>query len=220
MIILFNKPYNVLCQFTDPEGRTTLSDYIPVKNVYAAGRLDYDSEGLVILTDDGKLQSAITHPDAKCKKTYWVQIEGNIDAPALQKLATGVNIKDGFTAPAKARVIGEPDDLWPRDPPIRFRKEIPDMWLELTITEGKNRQVRHMTAAVGYPTLRLIRYSVGPWNLGGLQPGQHMILSAAEIEASVSKLTFVNSRRKSTSTGARRSRGRSSSTRRTSQKNR
>ncbi len=170
-LILFNKPYLVLCQFTDPEGRPTLADFIPVKDVYPAGRLDYDSEGLVLLTDSGKLQDTIADPRNKLPKTYWVQVEGLPDEAALAKLAGGVVLKDGPTRPAEVRRMDEPA-LWRRDPPVRFRKEIPTSWLELTILEGRKRQVRHMTAAVGLPTLRLVRVSVGTWKLGKLKPGE------------------------------------------------
>jgi 23S rRNA pseudouridine2457 synthase len=170
-LILFNKPYLVLCQFTDPEGRPTLADYIPAKDVYPAGRLDYDSEGLVILTDSGPLQYSVSDPHNKLPKTYWVQVEGLPADDALAKLSAGVVLKDGLTLPAQVRRMDAPE-LWPRDPPIRFRKEIPTSWLELTIVEGRKRQVRHMTAAVGYPTLRLVRISVGTWKLGKLKPGE------------------------------------------------
>jgi 23S rRNA pseudouridine2457 synthase len=170
-LILFNKPFNVLCQFTDEEGRATLADYIPVKDVYAAGRLDYDSEGLVILTDSGSLQYSVTDPHNKLPKTYWVQVEGLPTDEALAKLAAGVMLKEGLTLPVQVERMGEPE-LWPRDPPVRFRKQIPTSWLELTIVEGRKRQVRRMTAAVGFPTLRLVRVSVGTWRLGDLKPGE------------------------------------------------
>ena len=171
-VILLNKPFNVLCQFTDPEGRATLADYVQVKGVYAAGRLDYDSEGLLVLTNDGKLNKKLADPKNKTPKTYLAQVEGIPDQDALQKLCRGVELKDGRTLPAKAWIVKEPDWLWPRDPPIRYRAAIPTSWIELTITEGKNRQVRRMTAAVGLPTLRLIRIAVGDWKLDGLASGE------------------------------------------------
>lgn len=169
-LILFNKPMNVLCQFTDSEGRTTLADFIKAPDVYAAGRLDYDSEGLVLLTDDGRLQKEIADPRHKMPKTYLVQVEGVPTKESLQKLSKGVLLKDGMTRPAKVSVIPEPA-VWERNPPIRFRKNIPTSWLKLTITEGRNRQVRRMTAAVGLPTLRLIRWSVGQWTIDGIASG-------------------------------------------------
>ncbi|MBS4034068.1 MAG: pseudouridine synthase [Ignavibacterium sp.] len=174
MLILFNKPFNVLCQFTDKEGRKTLSDFIKIKNVYAAGRLDYDSEGLVLLTEDGKLQNKISDPKNKLSKTYWVQVEGLPDEKALEKLSKGVLLKDGLTKPAKAKLIDEAN-IWERNPAIRKRKNIPTSWVELTIIEGRNRQVRRMTAAVGYPTLRLIRYSIDEWNINKLKNGEYKI---------------------------------------------
>ncbi|MBE1284637.1 MAG: pseudouridine synthase [Rhodobacteraceae bacterium] len=174
-LIRFNKPFDVLPQFTDrgTQGspRRTLSNFIDVPSVYPAGRLDRDSEGLMLLTDDGKLQARISDPKHKMAKTYWVQIEGSPDQAALDALAKGVQLKDGLTRPAKARLIDEPAGLWPRTPPIRVRKSVPDAWIELTIREGRNRQVRRMTAAVGYPTLRLIRYRIGDWTLDGLKSG-------------------------------------------------
>jgi 23S rRNA pseudouridine2457 synthase len=173
--ILFNKPFNVLSQFTDKgnEGtdRQTLSDYIDVPGVYAAGRLDRDSEGLLVLTNDGKLQNKIASPKFKQPKTYWVQVEGVPDEAALSALQNGVELKDGLTRPAIVRRMDAPAELWERDPPIRVRKSVPDCWIELSITEGRNRQVRRMTAAVGHPTLRLIRYSVGSWSIDGLASG-------------------------------------------------
>jgi len=169
---LLNKPYGVLCQFTDNNGRTTLADYIKSPDYYAAGRLDRDSEGLVVLTSDGKLQHRIANPKHKLKKTYQIQVEGDITTDALEHLASGVMLKDGKTAVAEARAIDQPTDLWPRNPPIRERKSIPTSWIELVLTEGKNRQARRMTAATGFPTLRLIRTRVGPWSLRFLQPGE------------------------------------------------
>ena len=171
-IVFFNKPYGVLSQFT-PEGRwRALADFIPVKDVYVAGRLDADSEGLLILTDDGKLQARIADPKHKLEKTYWAQVEGIPDEAALDRLRAGIRLSDFTAQPARVRRIDEPAGLWPRDPPIRFRQAIPTSWLEIRIREGKNRQVRRMTAAIGYPTLRLIRAAVGSASLDGLPPGR------------------------------------------------
>jgi 23S rRNA pseudouridine2457 synthase len=170
-LILFNKPFGVLSQFTAADGHPGLADYIPVKGVYPAGRLDHDSEGLLLLTDDGQLQHSISHPKKKQSKTYWVQVEGDENPDAVQQLAKGLLLKDGPTLPAKAKLIAEPE-LWPRNPPVRFRKSIPTHWLEIEISEGRNRQVRRMTAAVGLPTLRLVRVAIGVWNLDNLAPGE------------------------------------------------
>ena len=170
-LVLFNKPYGVLSQFTDGENRPTLAHYIKLPNVYPAGRLDHDSEGLLLLTDDGDLQHHISHPAHKQPKTYWVQVEGEPSAEQLQRLRDGVELNDGMTLPAEARQLEEPE-LWPRNPPVRFRKSVPTSWLELVIREGRNRQVRRMTAAVGLPTLRLVRVRIGDWTLEGLDQGQ------------------------------------------------
>ena len=172
-VILFNKPYDVLSQFTDvnsPTPRATLSQFVDVPGVYPAGRLDRDSEGLLLLTDDGRLQARIADPRFKLPKTYWVQVEGEPDEASLAALRKGVLLKDGMTRPAELEQI-DPPELWPRDPPVRFRKSVPDSWLQLTIREGRNRQVRRMTAAVGLPTLRLVRWRVGEWTLDGITQG-------------------------------------------------
>jgi 23S rRNA pseudouridine2457 synthase len=184
-LILFNKPYGVLPQFTDPgQNRPTLAGFIPLPGVYVAGRLDLDSEGLLLLTDDGKLQARIADPRHKTPKTYWAQVEGIPDEGALERLRRGVTLNDGPTRPAQARLIEEPDGLWPRDPPIRHRAAIPTRWIELTLREGRNRQVRRMTAAVGHPTLRLVRCRIGEWTLDGLAPGQwREIPTTAEASA-------------------------------------
>jgi len=174
-IILFNKPYGVLSQFTDKgtagSARKTLSEFIDIPGVYAAGRLDKDSEGLLVLTDNGRLQSKISDPKFKTSKTYWVQVEGEPSDAQIQDLREGVKLKDGMTRPADVNRMDEPTDLWPRNPPVRFRKTVADCWLEITISEGRNRQVRRMTAAVGCPTLRLIRYRVGEWTIDGIENG-------------------------------------------------
>ena len=172
-IILLNKPYHVLSQFSDHEAKTTLAAYIKQPAVYPAGRLDFDSEGLLLLTGNGPLQHRLTDPKHKLPKTYWVQVEGSISEQALQELRAGVTLKDGKTLPARARKMTAPEHLWERDPPIRHRANIPTSWVELTIVEGKNRQVRRMTAAVGYPTLRLIRWAIGNWSIEDLKPGQY-----------------------------------------------
>ena len=169
--ILFNKPFQVLCQFSPVEGKQTLADYIDIPGVYAAGRLDYDSEGLLVLTDDGKLQARIAEPRHKQVKYYLAQVEYIPERKSLIALSRGVRLKEGMTRPAQVRKVVEPDWLWPRDPPIRQRREIPTQWLELGISEGKNRQVRRMTATIGHPTLRLIRTAVADWTVDGLAPG-------------------------------------------------
>jgi 23S rRNA pseudouridine2457 synthase len=178
-ILLFNKPYGVLCQFSRSDGYQgeTLADYIQQKGVYAAGRLDKDSEGLLLLTANGKLQSKITHPNHKMSKTYWVLVEGIPSKAALNKLQNGIELKDGMTLPAKIQRIDTPYFLWERNPPVRYRKDIPETWLEITLKEGRNRQVRRMTAAIDCPTLRLIRYRIGSWTLDGLPNGQYKIIN-------------------------------------------
>ena len=171
-LILLNKPYQVLSQFRDADGRRTVAEFVQQKDVYPAGRLDYDSEGLLLLTDDGKLQARISQPGSKVSKTYWAQVEGDPSQKQLASLREGVDLPDGKATAHTARAMAEPPGLWNRVPPIRFRKSIPDSWIELSISEGRNRQVRRMTAAVGLPTLRLIRASIGPWSLHGLGPGE------------------------------------------------
>lgn len=177
MLLLFNKPYGVISQFSADDKHPTLAEFIPIKNVYPAGRLDHDSEGLLLLTDNGDLQNRIAHPRHKMSKTYWAQVEGDITEAAIAQLRKGVMLNDGITQPAECQRMEEPDNLWPRDPPIRFRKNIPTSWIALTIKEGRNRQVRRMTAATGFPTLRLIRFQIGDWNLQDIKPGEYKTLS-------------------------------------------
>lgn len=179
-LILLHKPYRVLSQFRDDDGRRTLAEFIAHKGIYPAGRLDYDSEGLLLLTDDGALQARISDPRSATLKTYWTQVEGQASDEQLAQLCSGVKLKDGMATAQFARGIAEPGDLWPRDPPIRFRKSICESWIEMGISEGRNRQVRRMTAAAGLPTLRLIRRSVGPWSLHGLAPGQTRIIDTID----------------------------------------
>jgi 23S rRNA pseudouridine2457 synthase len=189
-LLLLNKPYRVLTQFTSEDGKATLRDFVYAPRMRPAGRLDYDSEGLVLLTSLGPLQAMLADPRWKQDKTYFVQVEGAIGEDALAQLRRGVQLNDGMTLPAEAEAIDEPAWLWPRDPPIRFRKAIPTSWLKLTIREGRNRQVRRMTAAVKLPTLRLIRWSVGPWSLEGLAPGQWRPVEPGEIEAFMRRARF------------------------------
>ncbi len=170
-IILFNKPYDVLCQFTSPDGSSTLADYIDAPDFYAAGRLDKDSEGLLILTDNGQIQQQLTNPRYKLPKTYWAQVEGQPTEESLEPLRHGIQLNDGWARPAKVHLLAAPE-IWPRNPPIRYRKNVPTGWVSITLTEGRNRQVRRMTAAIGFPTLRLVRISIGNWQLGDLKPGE------------------------------------------------
>jgi 23S rRNA pseudouridine2457 synthase len=171
-LLLLNKPYGVICQFTPEGGHRSLRELVPVPGVYPAGRLDTDSEGLVLLTDDGRLQAAIADPRHRLSKAYWVQVEGVVEPAALERLRRGIELRDGTTLPAQARAIDPPAGLWAREPPIRVRRHIPTAWIDLELHEGRNRQVRRMTAAVGLPTLRLVRHRIGGWNIGGLAPGQ------------------------------------------------
>lgn len=179
--LILNKPCGVLTKFSDRQGRPTLASLVPHGSVYPAGRLDADTEGLVVLTDEGWLQSQIAEPGHHWPKTYWVQVEGEIGEAAVERLRRGVTLRDGPTRPARCRRIEEPAELWPRHPPIRYRRSVQTSWIELVITEGRNRQVRRMTAAVGHPTLRLIRQAVGPWTLGGLAPGEWREVDATTI---------------------------------------
>ena len=181
--VLLNKPYEVLTQFTDEHGRATLKDFVPVPGVYPVGRLDFDSEGLLLLTDDKQLQHRLSDPKFKVPKTYWAQVEGLVSEAALQQLRRGVQIKEGLTAPGEAAALPEPTDLWPRNPPIRYRASIPTSWLEIQISQGMNRQVRKMCAAVGLPCLRLVRAAIGPLVLGDLHPGEWRELTAAEVDS-------------------------------------
>lgn len=178
--LLFNKPYDVICQFSNGGGHRSLADFIPVKGVYPAGRLDTDSEGLVVLTDDGRLQNRISHPRHKLTKTYLVQIEGLPSEDDLERLRVGVTLNDGPALPASVQIITAPQDLWARIPPIRFRKNIPTAWIEIQLREGRNRQVRRMSAAVGHPALRLIRWRIGDWSLAGLSPGDWRELTSVK----------------------------------------
>ena len=193
-LILFNKPFDVLSQFSDSDNRQTLKDYISIPNVYPAGRLDRDSEGLLLLTDSGPLQHQVSEPKYKHEKTYWVQVEGAPDSQAIAQLISGVALKDGLTLPAKAKLISPPM-IWPRTPPIRKRKSIPTQWLELKIVEGKNRQVRRMTAAIGHPTLRLIRYAIGDWTLDDIPPGKWQTITIPSVVKSADDLDSQNYRR-------------------------
>jgi 23S rRNA pseudouridine2457 synthase len=207
-LLLFNKPFQVLTQFTSKDGKPCLADFVRAPGMRPAGRMDYDSEGLLLITTRSDLISTLTSPEWKTPKTYLVQVEGAVSSAALAKLAHGVRLNDGPTLPAEARMIPEPDWLWPRNPPIRFRREIPTSWIELTIREGRNRQVRRMTAAVGFPTLRLIRRSVADWALAGLLPGESRQVDEREVEH------FLTSKRKPLATKSRYRRSASRASRR------
>ncbi len=202
MFVLFNKPYQVLCQFTDKAGRRTLADFVRIPDVYPAGRVDYDSEGLMLLTGDGRLHARITNPRHVLEKTYWAQVEGVPAPEALERLRRGVRLSDGWTRPARVRLLPEPPALWPRDPPIRYRNAIPTAWIELRLREGRNRQVRRMTAAVGHPTLRLVRVAVGPFRVEGLEPGQWR-----EVDPGPLTLTPLTLPSPQSEAGAKRGRG-------------
>ena len=191
-VVLFNKPSGVLCQFSPSAGRRTLKEFVPIADIYPAGRLDADSEGLLILTDDGALQHTISHPANKWPKTYWAQVENIPDEDDLARLRHGVDLGDFVTSPAVVNRIAEPSGLWARQPPIRVRQNIPTAWLEITISEGKNRQIRRMTAAGGFPTLRLIRQRIGHWSIAGIASGEHRTLTAAEIGLAGNVTKYVN----------------------------
>ncbi len=190
-LLLFNKPFQVLSQFTSTDGKKSLANFIRAPGMRAAGRLDYDSEGLLLLTDEGPLQARLADPKWKVEKVYWSQVEGEIGEDVLTDLRSGIDLNDGRTLPARAERIDEPTNLWPRDPPIRFRQAIPTSWVRLGIREGRNRQVRRMTAAVGHPTLRLVRWSVGPWTLEGIQPGEFRTVDEKEVATFMEKRTVT-----------------------------